>query len=67
MATNAAIAGVLPIQVQAMGGWENIEMVYRYVKEADEDKVAAGRDQYYEYIAAKQKKAAKVVEAADSL
>lgn len=41
-------------------------MVWRYIKAAEEDEVAEGRDHYYEYIAAKQKKAAKVVEAADS-
>ncbi len=66
MATNAARAGVPPIQIQAMGGWENLEMVWRYVKAAEEDEVAEGRDQFYKYIEANQNKAAKVVEAADS-
>ncbi len=66
MATNAARAGVPPIQIQAMGGWENLEMVWRYIKAAEEDEVAEGRDQYYSYIDAKQNQAAEVVEAADS-
>ena len=67
MATNAARAGVLPIQIQSMGGWENMEMVWRYIKAADDDEVAEGRDHFYEYIVAKQNKSEKVVEAADSL
>jgi len=54
MATNAASAGVLPIQIQAMGGWENLEMVWRYIKAADDDEVAEGRDHFYEYIEANQ-------------
>lgn len=66
MATNAARAGVPPIQIQAMGGWENLEMVWRYVKAAEEDEVAEGRDQYYSYIITEQDQAAKAVEAADS-
>ena len=66
MATNAASAGVLPIQIQSMGGWENMEMVWRYIKAAEEDEVAEGRDQFYEYIEANQNENAKVVKAADS-
>ena len=66
MATNAATAGILPVQIQAMGGWENLEMVWRYVKAAEEDTVAEGRDDYYAYIEDNQNKAEKVVEASDS-
>ena len=66
MATNAAAAGVLPIQIQAMGGWEHLEMVWRYVKAADEDEVAEGRDQFYSYIEAKQNQPAEVLEASES-
>jgi len=45
---------------------ENLEMVWRYIKAADEDEVAEGRDQFYAYIEAEQGQAAKVLKASDS-
>ncbi len=32
-----------------MGGWEGLEMVWRYVKAAEKDDVVEGRDRYYEF------------------